>query len=59
MFCRSIISLIATLSAHLLTRAVCREQDGVLRHVSGQGGQRAGVQTWPGTRVMHIMTQWS
>ena len=39
--------LIATLTAHLLTRAVCREQDGVLRHVGRQGGQRASVQTWP------------
>ena len=46
--------LIATLTAHLLTRAVCRKQDGVLRHVGRQGRQRAGVQTWPGTRVMHV-----
>ena len=42
------------LSAHLLTRAVCREQDGVLCHVGRQGGQRAGIQTWSGTRVMHV-----
>ena len=52
-FCRS-ITYRDVLSAYLLTRAVCREQDGVLRHVGRQGGQRAGVQTWSGTRVRHV-----
>ena len=46
--------LIATLTAHHLTHAVCREQDGVFRHVGRQGGQRAGVQTWSVSRVMHV-----